>query len=144
MLLAIDVGNSNITLGLYEGATPGPRWRLATVHNRTADEYGLLLDDLLDHAGFDAEAVTAVVMASVVPPLTSVLEEAATRYLGRAPLVVDAGVKTGVRIRYDDPKQVGADRVVDAVAIKKRAAEAQNDDPRDDERDTNLQANAVL
>jgi type III pantothenate kinase len=118
MLLAIDAGNSNITLGLYEGAKPGPRWRLATVHNRTADEYGLLLDDLLEHAGFEVEAVDAVVMASVVPPLTGVLEEAATRYLGRAPLVVDAGVKTGVRIRYDDPKQVGADRVVDAVAIR--------------------------
>jgi len=118
MLLAIDVGNSNITLGLYDGKTPGPRWRLATVHNRTADEYGLLLDDLLDHAGFDADAVDAVVMASVVPPLTGVLEEAATRFLGRAPLVVDVGVKTGVNIRYDDPKQVGADRVVDAVAIQ--------------------------
>jgi type III pantothenate kinase len=117
MLLAIDAGNSNITLGLYEGAKPGPRWRLATVHDRTADEYGLLLDDLLEHAGFEVEAVDAVVMASVVPPLTGVLEEAAVRYLGRAPLVVDAGVKTGVRIRYDDPKQVGADRVVDAVAI---------------------------
>ena len=85
MLLAIDVGNSNITLGLYDLETPGPRWRLATVHNRTADEYGLLLDDLLEHAGFDTDAVDAVVMASVVPPLTSVLVEAATRYLGRAP-----------------------------------------------------------
>ena len=118
MLLAIDVGNSNITLGLYDGPAPGPRWRLATVHNRTADEYGMLLDDLLEHAGFEVDAVDAVVMASVVPPLTGVLEEAAKRYLGRAPLVVDAGVKTGVRIRYDDPKQVGADRVVDAAAIR--------------------------
>ena len=118
MLLAIDVGNSNITLGLYDGETPGPRWRLATVHNRTADEYGMLLDDLLEHAGYEVGAVGAVVMASVVPPLTGVLEEASKRYLGRAPLVVDAGVKTGVRIRYDDPKQVGADRVVDAVAIR--------------------------
>ena len=118
MLLAIDVGNSNITLGLYDGPAPGPRWRLATVHNRTADEYGMLLDDLLEHAGFEVDVVDAVVMASVVPPLTGVLEEAAKRYLGRAPLVVDAGVKTGVRIRYDDPKQVGADRVVDAVAIR--------------------------
>ncbi len=118
MLLAIDIGNSNITLGLYYGLTPGPRWRLATVHNRTADEYGMLLDELLDHAGFEADAVDAVVMASVVPPLTGVLEEAAQRYLGQAPLVVDAGVKTGVRIRYDDPKQVGADRVVDAAAIR--------------------------
>jgi type III pantothenate kinase len=118
MLLAIDAGNSNITLGLYDGETPGPRWRLATVHSRTADEYGLLLDDLLEHAGFEVEAVDAVVMASVVPPLTGVLEEASKRYLGRTALVVDAGVKTGVRIRYDDPKQVGADRVVDTVAIR--------------------------
>jgi type III pantothenate kinase len=118
MLLTIDIGNSNITLGLYEGATPGPRWRLATVHNRTADEYGLLLDDLLEHADLGVEAVQAVVMASVVPPLTGVLEQACSRYLHHAPLVVDAGVKTGVRIRYDDPKQVGADRVVDAVAIR--------------------------
>jgi type III pantothenate kinase len=117
MLLAIDVGNSNITLGLYDGLSPGPRWRLATVHNRTADEYGMLLDALLEQAGFEVDAVDAVVMASVVPPLTGVLEEAAKRYLGQTPLVVDAGVKTGVRIRYDDPKQVGADRVVDAAAI---------------------------
>jgi type III pantothenate kinase len=118
MLLAVDIGNSNITLGLYDGETPGPRWRLATVHNRTADEYGLLLGDLLRHADLSVKAVEAVAMASVVPPLTGILEQACARYLGLAPLVVDAGVKTGVRIRYDDPKQVGADRVADAVAIR--------------------------
>ena len=119
MLLAIDIGNTNITLGLYDGDTLGPRWRLATDHDRMPDEYGILLVNLFQHAGVGARDVGAIAMASVVPPLTGTFEQACERYLGRAPLVVDAGVKTGVRIRYDDPKQVGADRVVDAAAVHK-------------------------
>jgi type III pantothenate kinase len=119
MLLAIDIGNTNITLGLYNGGTLGPRWRLSTDHHRMPDEYGIMLMNLFQHARAPVEDITAIVMASVVPPLTSTFEQACTEYLGSAPLVVDAGTKTGVRIRYEDPKQVGADRVVDAVAAQK-------------------------
>jgi type III pantothenate kinase len=118
MLLAIDIGNTNITLGLYEGKDLGPRWRLATVHERMPDEYGLQLLGLLDHAGCTAVDLTGICLASVVPPLTGKLIEACQNYLGKGPLIVDAGVKTGVRIRYEDPRAVGADRIVDAAAVK--------------------------
>jgi len=119
MLFAIDIGNTNITLGLYEGDKLGPRWRLATSNDRMPDEYGILVVNLFRHAGIDVKDVSAIAMASVVPPLTGTFEQACVQYLGLAPLVVDAGTKTGVRVRYEDPKQVGADRVVDAAAVQK-------------------------
>ena len=119
MLLTIDIGNTNITLGLYDGDTLGPRWRLATDHNRLSDEYGILLINLFNHAGVSPKDVHGIAMASVVPPLTGTFEQACEKYLDQKPLVVDAGVKTGVRVKYDDPKQVGADRVVDAAAVQK-------------------------
>jgi type III pantothenate kinase len=118
MLLAIDVGNTNITLGLYEAAELKHAWRLATVHERMPDEYGLQLLGLLEHVGCGPGDIDAIALASVVPPLTPALTQACQDYLGRAPFVVDAGVKTGLRIRYEDPKHaLGADRVVDAVAV---------------------------
>ena len=117
MLLTIDIGNTNITLGLYQGKELGPRWRLATAYDHMPDEYGLQLLGLLEHAGHAPDSVTGICMASVVPPLTSKIIEACRRYLNVEPLVVDAGVKTGVRVRYEDPRAVGADRIVDAVAV---------------------------
>jgi len=119
MLLTIDVGNTNITLGLYKGDKLGPRWRLATDHERMPDEYGLQFHGLLAHAGYTPSVLSGVCMASVVPPLTGKIIQACQQYLGQNPLVVDAGVKTGVRVRYEDPKAVGADRIVDAVAVLK-------------------------
>ena len=119
MLLAIDVGNTNLTLGLYKAEKLGPRWRLATVHDRMPDEYGLQFVGLLEHAGFHPKDLTGICLASVVPPLTSTIVEACKQYLDQQPLVVDAGVKTGVRIRYEDPRAVGADRIVDAAAVEK-------------------------
>lgn len=118
MLLAIDVGNTNITLGLYEGDQLGPRWRLATNHERMPDEFGLQFVGLISHVGRQVNDISGICLASVVPPLTSKIVEACRRYLGVNPLVVDAGVKTGVRIRYEDPRAVGADRIVDAAAVK--------------------------
>ena len=118
MLLAIDVGNSNLTLGLYEGDTLGPRWRLATDHERMPDDYGLQFVGLLSHAGVQKSDISGICFASVVPPLTSKIVQACKTYLSREPLVVDAGVKTGVRVRYEDPKAVGADRIADAAAVK--------------------------
>jgi type III pantothenate kinase len=119
MLLAIDVGNTNIAVGLYEGDRPGPRWRLATDRARMPDEYGIMMIHLLQHAGINRDDVRAIAMASVVPPLTSTLVQACQVYLGITPLVVDMGMKTGVRVRVEDPRQVGADRVVDAAAVHK-------------------------
>ena len=117
MLLTIDIGNTNITLGLYQGKELGPRWRLATAYDHMPDEYGLQLLGLIEHSGHRSQDVTGICMASVVPPLTSKIIEACKRYLNLDPLVVDAGVKTGVRVRYEDPRTVGADRIVDAVAV---------------------------
>ncbi len=117
MLLTIDVGNTNLTLGLYEGDKLGPHWRLATDHARMPDEYGLQFLGLLEHAGYGREALTGIVLASVVPPLTGRVAQACREYLKQEPLLVDVGVKTGIRIRYEDPRQVGADRVADAVAV---------------------------
>jgi type III pantothenate kinase len=119
MLLTIDIGNTNLTLGLYQGEKLGPHWRLATVHDRMPDEYGLQFLGLLSHAGCSPADLTGICLASVVPPLTGKVIEACRGYLGQVPLVVDAGVKTGVRIRYEDPRAVGADRIVDAVAVQR-------------------------
>jgi len=119
MLLTIDIGNTNITLGLYDGATLGPRWRLATNLERMPDEYGLQILGLIRHGCCDADQLTGVCIASVVPPLTPLIVQACRDYLGQDPLVVDAGVKTGVRIRYENPRSVGADRIVDAAAVQR-------------------------
>jgi len=118
MLLAIDVGNTNITLGLYQGENRLGAWRLATVHNRMPDEYGLQLLGLLEHARHTVQEIEGTVLASVVPPLTGTFVQACREYLSQDPLVVDAGVKTGLSVRYEDPKHaLGADRVADAVAV---------------------------
>jgi len=119
MLLTIDIGNTNITLGLYNGDELGSRWRLATNHERMPDEYGLQILGMLNHAGKKTEELHGICMASVVPPLTGKVVEACRQYLNHDPLVVDAGVKTGVRVQYDNPRAVGADRIVDAVAVQK-------------------------
>ena len=93
MLLAIDVGNTNLTLGLYQQEQLGPRWRLATDHERMPDEYGLQFVGLLNHEGRSKDDISGICLASVVPPLTSRIVQACEQYLGKIPLVVDAGVK---------------------------------------------------
>ena len=119
MLLTIDIGNTNLTLGLYEGGQLGAHWRLATDHNRMPDEYGLQFLGLLQNAGKTIKDLTGISLASVVPPLTGRVIQACREYLKQEPLVVDTGIKTGIKIRYEDPKAVGADRVCDAVAVMK-------------------------
>ncbi len=101
MLLTIDVGNTNLTIGLYEGEKLVSHWRLATDHNRMPDEYGLQLLGLLQNAGRTTGELTGIALASVVPPLTGRVIQACREYLRQEPLVVDTGVKTGVRIRYE-------------------------------------------
>lgn len=118
MLLAIDIGNTNITLGLYDGNTPGPCWRLSTGNEKTADEYGLIMLGLFRRAGIPAPDVDSAAIASVVPPFTGAFVEACRQYLQCEPLVVDGECHTGVHIRCDEPSHVGADRIVDAAAAQ--------------------------
>ena len=116
MLLAIDVGNTNITLGVFDGDTLMARGRLATDVERMSDEYGLLIRQLLPIRGVDPTQVDSVSMCSVVPPLTASLVDVCEDFFGVEPLVVGADTTTGIRILYDSPRDVGADRVVDAAA----------------------------
>ena len=117
MLLTIDLGNTNLTIGLYDGETLTHHWRLATDQTRMPDEYGLQLLGLLTNAGRSPADLHGICLASVVPPLTGRVLQACREYLKKEPLLVDPGVKTGIRILYEDPKAVGADRVADAVAV---------------------------
>lgn len=116
MLLVIDVGNSNIVMGIYEGTTLVRHWRIATDKSRTADEYGVLLQSLFSLASLSVSMITTCIISSVVPPLTGVLETLCKNVFGRLPLVVGPGIKTGMPIQYDNPREVGADRIVNAVA----------------------------
>ncbi|HHE71085.1 MAG TPA: type III pantothenate kinase, partial [Chloroflexi bacterium] len=116
MLLCVDIGNTNIVLGVYRGEELVTHWRVATVHERMADEYAMLLLQLFSCSRHDPAILQGVAISSVVPPLTGTFTKLSEAYLGLTPLVVDAGVRTGVRIRYDNPREVGADRVVNAAA----------------------------
>jgi type III pantothenate kinase len=116
MLLCVDIGNTNIVLGVYRGEELVNHWRVTTVHDRMSDEYAMLLLQLFSHSGHDLATLQGVAISSVVPPLTGTFTELSKIYLRLSPLVVDAGVRTGVRIRYDNPHEVGADRVVNAAA----------------------------
>ncbi|MEE8466693.1 MAG: type III pantothenate kinase [Dehalococcoidia bacterium] len=116
MLLAIDIGNSMVNLGVFDGDRLVANLRVSTDARRSADEYGLTLRDLLALNGVDVSGITDVCMCSVVPPLTGVFEELIQTYFKVIPLTVTAGVKTGLQISYDNPRDVGADRIVDAVA----------------------------
>jgi type III pantothenate kinase len=118
MLLCIDIGNTNITLGLYEGQILGPRWRLATTHDRMPDEFGVQLIGLFHHNNISPGQVNCAVIASVVPQLTERWVQVCQTYLECNPLVVDANTNTGVRILIDNPQSVGADRIVDAAAVR--------------------------
>jgi len=116
MLLAIDVGNTNITMGVFRGENLVATWRLATDSHKLPDEYALLIRSLLPLKNVGANEIDSISLCSVVPHLTQVFFELGNTYFGVSPLVVGAGVRTGVRILYENPRDVGADRVVDAVA----------------------------
>jgi type III pantothenate kinase len=119
MLLALDIGNTAITIGVFEGETLRARWSIATDVENLVDEYAILLLNLLRTSGLGPGDVDGAILGSVVPSLTPVFQEVCRRYFSVAPLVVDPGVRTGVRILYDSPRDVGADRVIDAVAAIK-------------------------
>lgn len=116
MLLVIDVGNSNIVLGVYNGLELVRNWRLSTDKSRTSDEYAVLLHSLFSQAGLEFDSVKAAIISSVVPPLTGVMETIVRDFFHHTPYVVGPGIKTGMPIQYDNPREVGADRIVNAVA----------------------------
>ncbi len=116
MLLAIDVGNTNTVLGVYDGKRLVDHWRVETHARRTYDEYGVQLLQLFRFSGIDPSQVNQVAVSSVVPPLQFNLEKMAERYFKAKPMFVGPGVKTGMPILYDNPREVGADRIVNAVA----------------------------
>jgi type III pantothenate kinase len=116
MLLTMDVGNTNITLGIYDGERLAATWRIATDVERLPDEYGVIILTLLQHDKIDPNSIREAVMACVVPDLEPVFDQLIRRYFDVSPLHVTAGVRTGLRILYDAPREVGADRVADAVA----------------------------
>ena len=116
MLLTIDIGNTDTTLGVFEGEELRATWHMATSIHRRGDEYGALLLNLLHQQGLDTSDIKEIALCSVVPPLISTFGELFQRYFHISPLVVGAGVKTGVRIRMDNPREVGADRIVNAAA----------------------------
>ncbi|GGE21696.1 type III pantothenate kinase [Marinithermofilum abyssi] len=116
MLLVMDVGNTHIVLGIYQGDELIHHWRVHTDRHSTEDEYGMRLKNLFTHAGLHMEQIDGVIVSSVVPPLTYVLKLLSQKYFNRTPLVVGPGIKTGLNIQYENPREVGADRIANAVA----------------------------
>ena len=116
MLLALDAGNTNITIGVFRDGELAHRWRLRTVHDQTDDEWGVLLRELFSLASLDFSLIDGVIISSVVPPLDPTLTEMSRDYFHQEPLFVTPRTDTGLRILYDNPSEVGADRVVNGVA----------------------------
>lgn len=116
MLMVVDIGNTNITFGVFEGEDHRATWRMATSVNQMADEYAALLLNLLYYQGLSPSDIDEIALCCVVPPLLGTIEDLFHRYFQISPLVVGPGVKTGVRIRMDNPREVGADRIVNAAA----------------------------
>ena len=119
MLLCVDIGNTSVTLGVFEGERLATTLRIATDTRKLADEYGLLVYSLLEQKGIAPSRVDSISMCSVVPHLTVVFEEVCRDYFNIAPITVTVGIRTGLRINYDNPRDVGSDRIVDAVAACK-------------------------
>ncbi|MEW6320026.1 MAG: type III pantothenate kinase [Acidobacteriota bacterium] len=125
MLLAIDVGNTNIVIGVFKDGRLDRSWRLTTLRERTADELGILVTHLCEHHGIASTDITGVVMASVVPPLTATVAAMVRTYFGRTPLNVDPAGNCGMPVLYDNPAEVGADRVVNGVAAYEKYGRAE-------------------
>jgi type III pantothenate kinase len=118
MLLAIDVGNTNIVVGVFDGERLVCDFRIHTDDRVTGDELGLTIVDLLERQDITPQAVSAVVVSNVVPTLSRSVEDLSQGYFGRTPMIVGPGTRTGIRIQYDDPRQVGADRIANAIAAR--------------------------
>lgn len=120
MLLAVDVGNTNIVFGIFKGDRLLHNWRISTKKNRTIDEYGLLFQQIIKSSNLDPKDIDDIILSSVVPPLMDTLPSMFKRYFKVDPIIVDLDIETGIKIRYDDPKEVGADRIVNATAAYRK------------------------
>ena len=124
MLLAIDIGNTNIVFGLYQAKKLITHWRLATQAERTADEYGVIISQLIDYAGFGCAQISAIAVSCVVPPMLTMTQELGQKFFNIDPLIVGPGIKTGMPILYENPKDVGADRIVNGIAAYEKYCNA--------------------
>lgn len=116
LIFVFDVGNTNIVLGVYKGDELKYQWRVETSRNRTEDEFGMSIKSLFDHSGLSFSDIDGIIISSVVPPIMFALERMCQKYFHLKPLVVGPGIKTGLNIKYENPREVGADRIVNAVA----------------------------
>lgn len=119
MLLAMDIGNTNVKIGIFKGDKLASTWRVSTVASHTADEYGMVIYDLLRQSGARFEDIKGSVMSSVAPSLNYTIEHMCTYYMGKKPLVVDHRTELGIKVRYENPAELGADRMVGAAAAYK-------------------------
>ena len=116
MLLAFDVGNTNIVLGVFKDGALIQNWRLETDNNKSADEYGMVVNQLFQYVGLKMEDVEDIIISTVVPSVLFTLQHLSMKYFNKRAIVIGPGIKTGLIVKYDNPKQVGADRIVNAVA----------------------------
>lgn len=116
MIFVFDVGNTNIVLGVYDGIELKFHWRIETNRQKTEDEYGMIIKQLFANEGLTTKDITGIIISSVVPPIMYSLEQMCKKYFSITPMVIGPGIKTGLNIKYDNPKEVGADRIVNAVA----------------------------
>ena len=123
MLLVIDVGNTNTVAGIYDGKKLVDNWRFSSDRSKTADEFGMFMNSMLNFSGLKKEQVTDIIISSVVPPVLVPLCHMCERYFNIKPLVVGQGLKIGLQLRYENPKEIGADRIVNAVAAYDRYAQ---------------------
>lgn len=116
VIFVLDVGNTNIVLGVYEGEELKHHWRMETNRHKTEDEYGMIVKNLFQHVNLSLDSIEGIIISSVVPPIMFSLERMCEKYFNITPLVVGPGIKTGLNIKYENPREVGADRIVNAVA----------------------------
>ncbi len=116
MILTLDIGNTNMKTALFDGTEMKEYWRLSTNRNRTSDEYGMAMMNLLNHYGIDRGQVEGIMMSSVVPQINFTIEHMCRNYFGMEPMKIEPGVKTGINIKYENPRELGSDRIANAVA----------------------------
>ena len=116
MILTLDIGNTNMKSALFDGMEMKQYWRLATNRNRTSDEYGMSMMNLMNHYGIDRSQVKGIMMSSVVPQVNFTIEHMCRSYFGMEPMKIEPGVKTGINIKYENPRELGSDRIANAVA----------------------------
>ncbi len=116
MLLAIDIGNTNVVIGVFDGQKLAANWRVGTNSQITSDEYAMIFKDLFNFAGLEFRQIEGVIISAVVPPILPVMTEMSKKYFGIEPMIVTSEIRTGITIRYENPRELGADRIVNAAA----------------------------